>query len=65
MPRATKRWQVSDLPSVTSTHKITTPYNRAVFGDHLTDKNQYISTTTMSMATKLGRVGIYNKELWP
>ena len=33
--------------------------------DHVTNKNYYISTATVPMATKLGRVVIYHKGLLP
>ena len=37
-------------------HKITNPFDHLVSQDHVTNKNHYSSTTTMSMATKLSRM---------
>ena len=56
-------WQDSDLPRVASIRLVKRPYNHVILRDHVTNKNCYTSTTTMLMATKLGRVGLYNEEL--
>ena len=45
-----------------SFHTVTRPFNNMVFQDHV--KNRcYISTTTLPMTTKPGRVVTYNEEL--
>ena len=56
-------WQDCDLTCAAFIHKVRWPYNHVVSSDHVTNSNHYISTTTMPMATKLGRVEMYNDEL--
>ena len=53
-------WQ-DDLPWVGPTHKVTCPFSHVVFWDHVTKKTRFISATTVSLATKLGRMVAY---LW-
>ena len=63
MPKVKKCSRMVTLPEPASTHKVIWPYNHVVLRDHVTNLHHYISTTTMFVATKLGRVGIYNEEV--
>ena len=41
---------------VASTHNVNPPFSHVLLRDHMRNKNRYISNTTISMATKLGRM---------
>ena len=56
-----KTWQYCDLLWAASTHEDTWPYNNVATEDYLIKKN--ISTFTMPMATKIGRMGTYLERL--
>ena len=56
-----KTWQDVDLLWTVSTHKVSWPYNH-ILQDYMTGEN-HIATTTVSVATKFGRVKMYNEEL--
>ena len=49
-------WQGSNLPWWALAHKVTGTFNYMVLQCHITNWNHYISTSTVSMATKLGRI---------
>ena len=42
-----------------SIHKVMWAFDHVVFEDHVTTENYYISTTTVSMAAKFGKVVTY------
>ena len=48
-----------NIPWWVPTYKITSPFDDMALWDHVTIKNHYISTATMSMATRLARMVIY------
>ena len=50
------RYVTHPLSWLTSAHKVTWLFDRVVLRDHMKNKNHYISITTVSMATELGRV---------
>ena len=58
-----KAWQDGVLPWATSTHKVTWPYNHVVLQDHVTNWKHIFST--MSMATKPGRIVTYLEWVLP
>ena len=51
-------WQDGEFPWAGSTHEVSWQYNHIALRDHVINYNHY---TTMSMATELGRVGLYNE----
>ena len=57
-----QNWQDGDLTWPASTHKVTWPYNPGFLQDHVTNYNHYISTATMPVAARLGRVGMHSEE---
>ena len=52
------------LPWGASTHKGTWPFDHVTFRDDMTNKSHYISTTTVLMATKVGRMLTYLEVLF-
>ena len=56
-------WYGDDLPWGAPICVLTWPFNYGVLLDHVTNSKHYISTTTISLATKLGKVVIYHEEL--
>ena len=52
-------WQDSNLPLEAPTHKVTWLFDLVIQWDHVTNKNQCISATTVPMETKLGRMLTY------
>ena len=56
-------WQECGLPWGSPTHKVIWSFNHVFLRDHVTNLNYYISTITVSMATNLDRLGVYNVEL--
>ena len=52
------------LPWGASTHKGTWPFDHVTFWDDMTNKSHYISTTTVLMATKDGRMLTYLEVLF-
>ena len=56
-------WECGDLPWETLIDKVTWTFHRVVLPDHATYYKHNISATAMPMATKLGKVVAYNKEL--
>ena len=55
-------WQIDNLTRWVRTYKVRSPFYHVVLQDHLkghlTSENHYISTTTVSVATKLARMVI-------
>ena len=49
-------WQVDNLPWEAPTNRVTRLFDHMVLQDHVTNKNHYIYTTRVFMATKLGRL---------
>ena len=58
-------WQDGNLPWWTLCHKVMRPFDYMVLKDHVTTKIVYFSATTVSMATKPGRIIAYLNELLP
>ena len=56
-------WQDGDLPWAAPAHKVNWPFGQGVFQDREMNLKHYISTFTIPMATKIGRLVTYNEEL--
>ena len=59
-----KTWQDSNLPQFPLTHKVKWPYDHLVLRYHVT-MEKHISTATMLMTTKLGKMITYLEWLIP
>ena len=53
-----------NLPSWAAFHKVTWFFDYVIFRDHVTNYNHYISTTTVPVTIKLGRMVNNLGELW-
>ena len=53
---AHQTWQGGNLPWWAPPHKVIWPFGHVVLYDHVTNQSHYIFTTTVSIATKLGRM---------
>ena len=58
-------WQNGDLPWRAHTHKVTQALGQRVLQDHVTNYKNCISTTTVPVATKHGRILTYFEKLLP
>ena len=58
-------FQDGNVPWLAPALKVTWPFDHVVLGDHVRNWNHYISTTTMPMTTRVGRVVTYLEWLLP